>query len=140
MDFPNRVLKEAGIGSVFIGNVNPPEQDGKVPLFSDLWWDCMVHAVNEGASPLLHHRTWEVLTAITGAIQPIDEPHKWREFWEREKDRLVLVDPAKRRRDIDHQTAQLGAFISLYGVSPETARELAAPVIDRDYLQKRGLI
>jgi len=41
-------MKETGIGSVFIGNVNPPEEDGKVPLFSDLWWDCMVHAVNEG--------------------------------------------------------------------------------------------
>ncbi len=41
-------MKETGIGSVFIGNINPPEEDGKVPLFSDLWWDCMVHAVNEG--------------------------------------------------------------------------------------------
>lgn len=41
-------MKQAGIGSVFIGNINPAEKDGKVPLFSDLWWDCMVHAVNEG--------------------------------------------------------------------------------------------
>ncbi len=41
-------MKEAGIGTALIGNINPPEQDGKVPLFSDLWWDCMVHAVNEG--------------------------------------------------------------------------------------------
>jgi hypothetical protein len=41
-------MKEAGIGTAFIGNINPPQQDGKVPLFSDLWWECMVHAVNEG--------------------------------------------------------------------------------------------
>lgn len=41
-------MKEVGIGTAFIGNINPAEQDGKVPLFSDLWWDCMVHAVNEG--------------------------------------------------------------------------------------------
>jgi hypothetical protein len=41
-------MKEAGIGTAFIGNINPPEEDGKVPLFSDLWWECMVHAVNEG--------------------------------------------------------------------------------------------
>ena len=41
-------MKEAGIGTVLIGNINPEEKDGKVPLFSDLWWECMVHAVNEG--------------------------------------------------------------------------------------------
>jgi hypothetical protein len=41
-------MKAAGIGTALIGNINPPEEDGKVPLFSELWWDCMVHAVNEG--------------------------------------------------------------------------------------------
>jgi hypothetical protein len=41
-------MKQAGIGTAFIGNINPPEKDGKVTLFSDLWWECMVHAVNEG--------------------------------------------------------------------------------------------
>lgn len=41
-------MKHAGIGTAFIGNINPHEIDGKVPLFSDLWWECMVHAVNEG--------------------------------------------------------------------------------------------
>lgn len=34
-------MKEAGIGTALIGNINPPEEDGKVPLFSDLWWECM---------------------------------------------------------------------------------------------------
>jgi hypothetical protein len=41
-------MKQAGIGAAFIGNINPPEVDGPVPLFSEEWWECMVHAVNEG--------------------------------------------------------------------------------------------
>ncbi len=41
-------MKEVGIGAVLIGNINPAGQDGKVPLFSEEWWECMVHAVNEG--------------------------------------------------------------------------------------------
>jgi hypothetical protein len=41
-------MKEVGIGAAFIGNINPPEVDGPVPMLSEEWWDCMVHAVNEG--------------------------------------------------------------------------------------------
>lgn len=41
-------MKEFGIGAALIGNINPAEVDGPVPLFSDLWWEIMVHAVNEG--------------------------------------------------------------------------------------------
>lgn len=41
-------MKEFGIGAVLIGNINPAEVDGPVPLFSDEWWDITVHAVNEG--------------------------------------------------------------------------------------------
>lgn len=41
-------MKEAGIGGAFIGNINPDEVDGRVPLFSDQWWEIMIHAVNEG--------------------------------------------------------------------------------------------
>jgi hypothetical protein len=41
-------MKEAGIGAVLIGNINPREVDGPVALFSEKWWECMVHAVNEG--------------------------------------------------------------------------------------------
>ena len=41
-------MKEFGIGAVLIGNINPDEVDGPVPLFSDTWWEIMVHAVNEG--------------------------------------------------------------------------------------------
>ncbi len=41
-------MKAAGIGGAFIGNINPDEKDGPVPLFSELWWETMVHAVTEG--------------------------------------------------------------------------------------------
>ncbi|RED98363.1 glycosyl hydrolase [Marinoscillum furvescens] len=41
-------MKEAGIGAALIGNINPDEKDGKVPLFSEKWWEIMVHAVVEG--------------------------------------------------------------------------------------------
>jgi hypothetical protein len=41
-------MEKVGIGAAFIGNINPPEVDGPVPILSDHWWECMVHAVNEG--------------------------------------------------------------------------------------------
>jgi len=41
-------MKEVGIGAAFIGNINPEEVDGPVPMLSEEWWDHMVHAVNEG--------------------------------------------------------------------------------------------
>jgi hypothetical protein len=41
-------MKAAGIGGALIGNINPDEIDGKVPILSEDWWDHMVHAVNEG--------------------------------------------------------------------------------------------
>jgi hypothetical protein len=41
-------MKKFGLGAVLIGNINPDEVDGKVPLFSDAWWDITIHAVNEG--------------------------------------------------------------------------------------------
>ena len=41
-------MKEAGIGGALIGNINPEEIDGKVPMLSEEWWNHMVHAVNEG--------------------------------------------------------------------------------------------
>ena len=41
-------MKEAGIGGALIGNINPDEKDGKVPMLSEDWWEHMVHAVNEG--------------------------------------------------------------------------------------------
>jgi len=41
-------MKEVGIGAAFIGNINPKEVDGPVPMLSEEWWEHMVHAVNEG--------------------------------------------------------------------------------------------
>ena len=41
-------MKEVGIGAAFIGNINPDEVDGRVPMLSEEWWEHMVHAVNEG--------------------------------------------------------------------------------------------
>lgn len=41
-------MKKFGIGAVLIGNINPALTDGRVPLFSEEWWDITVHTVNEG--------------------------------------------------------------------------------------------
>lgn len=46
-------MKSAGIGAAFIGNINPEEKDGKVPMLSEDWWAHMVHAVNEGKAMVL---------------------------------------------------------------------------------------
>ncbi|GAA4814765.1 glycosyl hydrolase [Litoribaculum gwangyangense] len=41
-------MKKAGIGGALIGNINPAQKDGKVPMLSEDWWSHMVHAVVEG--------------------------------------------------------------------------------------------
>jgi len=41
-------------------------------------------------SGLLLHRTHELLVGMTGAIHGPNQPEKWREFWEREKDKLEV--------------------------------------------------
>jgi hypothetical protein len=41
-------MKAAGIGGALIGNINPEEKDGKIPILSEDWWGHMVHAVNQG--------------------------------------------------------------------------------------------
>lgn len=41
-------MKRFGIGGLFVGNINPDNRDGRVPLFSDEWWDITVHTVTEG--------------------------------------------------------------------------------------------
>ncbi len=41
-------MKKAGIGTAYIGNINPDGIDGKVPMLSEDWWSHMVHAVTEG--------------------------------------------------------------------------------------------
>lgn len=41
-------MKKAGIGAALIGNINPANKDGKVPMLSEDWWSHMVHAITEG--------------------------------------------------------------------------------------------
>jgi Mg-chelatase subunit ChlD len=41
-------------------------------------------------SGLLLHRTHELLVAMTGAIHGPNQADKWREFWDREKDKLEV--------------------------------------------------
>ncbi|WP_200979903.1 glycosyl hydrolase [Echinicola sp. 20G] len=41
-------MKKVGIGAALIGNINPNGVDGPVPLFSEEWWDILVHTVKEG--------------------------------------------------------------------------------------------
>ena len=43
-----QAMKEAGIGGALIGNINPDEKDGKVPMLSEEWWSHIVFAVEEG--------------------------------------------------------------------------------------------
>ncbi|MFM1871332.1 MAG: hypothetical protein RL398_754 [Planctomycetota bacterium] len=42
-------------------------------------------------SPLLLYRTHELLVAMTGAVIPADQPDKWRELWEREKESIDVT-------------------------------------------------
>jgi hypothetical protein len=41
-------MKNAGIGAALIGNINTVGVNGKIPLFSEEWWEHMVYAVTEG--------------------------------------------------------------------------------------------
>ncbi len=41
-------------------------------------------------SQLLLYRAHELLSAMTGAVIPAQAPEKWRELWEREKDKIDL--------------------------------------------------
>jgi hypothetical protein len=42
-------------------------------------------------SGLLLHRTHELLVSMTGAVFPANQPEKWRELWERERDKLEVA-------------------------------------------------
>jgi len=46
-------------------------------------------------SGLLLHRVHELLVAMTGAVFPANQPDKWRELWEREKDRITVAPVGK---------------------------------------------
>jgi hypothetical protein len=42
-------------------------------------------------SGLLLHRAHELLVSMTGAVFPANQPEKWRELWERERDKLEVA-------------------------------------------------
>lgn len=42
-------------------------------------------------SGLLLYQAHELLVGMTGAVYPADQPEKWREFWEKEKDRIQVT-------------------------------------------------
>ena len=50
---------------------------------------------HEKNSNRLRAAAHETLRSLTGAIIPADQPQKWREYWEREKDSFVLA-PVKK--------------------------------------------
>ncbi len=58
--------------------------------------DMLRKVVNKNASPLLRHKAWQALRVLTGAVLPKD-PDTWEEFWERERDRIVLVEPRRQK-------------------------------------------
>lgn len=61
--------------------------------------DELVATVNARASMLLRERAGALLRAMTGALIPENDPQAWREFWIREKDRIVVPKVLKRARD-----------------------------------------
>jgi len=48
-------------------------------------------------SGLLQYQAHEQLVALTGAIFPADQPAKWRELWEREKDKMKVAEQPPAR-------------------------------------------
>lgn len=43
-------------------------------------------------SGLLQFQVHELLVSMTGAVFPADQPDKWRQFWEAEKDRIQVTE------------------------------------------------
>lgn len=64
----------------------------KVPI------DALVAAVNKQAGGLRRNRAWTLLRAMTGALLPADDVAGWREFWDREHERIVVPATLHRER------------------------------------------
>lgn len=80
--------------------------------------DALVLAVNKNASPQLRARAYECLRSLTGAILPLDQPKLWREFWDREGDRIVVPER------LPHMRSAGTTASSFFGI-PVTGREIA---------------
>ncbi|GAB4150933.1 MAG: hypothetical protein Fur0037_19620 [Planctomycetota bacterium] len=62
-------------------------------------------------SGLLLHRAHELLVELTGAVFPQDQPERWRELWESEKESLTaMVEKARPREHKSEGTASKGFF------------------------------
>ena len=51
-------------------------------------------------SGLLLHRAHELLVSMTGAVIPATQPEKWRELWERDKDKIEVAKKREPQGDI----------------------------------------
>lgn len=80
--------------------------------------DKLVDLVNQNATPRLRARAIECLRGLTGALLPDDEPATWREFWARERDRVVVP------RTLPH-TRVTGTTKSTFFGIPVEGREIA---------------
>lgn len=57
-------------------------------------------------STLLLYRTHETLVALTGAVFPAEQPTQWREFWDREQQKLLGAErPAAKPQKDGEKTA-----------------------------------
>ncbi|HEU4417457.1 MAG TPA: VWA domain-containing protein [Planctomycetota bacterium] len=59
--------------------------------------DALVEAINKRASPLLRERAATLLRQMTGAMIQ-EDARAWREFWEREKDHIVVPATLPKNR------------------------------------------
>jgi hypothetical protein len=57
-------------------------------------------------SGLLLYQAHELLVAMTGAVYPADQPEKWRELWEKEKDKIQVT--TKREPAVAHTVVDTG--------------------------------
>ena len=61
-------------------------------------------------SGLLLYQTHELLVSMTGAVFPATSPEKWREFWEKEKDKIQVT---KKRELSGHEKTVAGGFCGI---------------------------
>jgi hypothetical protein len=58
--------------------------------------DALLTAVNKRASPQRRERALALLRAMTGALLPNDDSATWLEFWQRERDKIVIPERLKK--------------------------------------------
>lgn len=61
-------------------------------------------------STLVKHRAHELLVTMTGAVFPASQPEKWRELWEREKDK---IDVRQRHASTGSATTVASGFCGI---------------------------